>query len=130
MRRHTLRSGRLGTALCALALVAQATLLPVLHAEHGAVAGLERIMALSAVTAPSAATALAARDRVPVPAHDLASCPVCATLGRAGAAITPAAVAMGTLPLFAGVLRVASSAATAAPDLTRGAPRGPPALVS
>jgi hypothetical protein len=82
------------------------------------------------VTAPAGATALATRERVPVPAHDLASCPVCATLGRAGAAITPAALVMSTVPVFAGLLSVVSSAATTAPDLTRGAPRGPPALVS
>jgi hypothetical protein len=130
MRRHTITGARLGIPLAAVALVTQATLLPVLHAEHAAVARLERGIGI-AVDAPASDVALfAAADDLHGTAHDLASCPVCATLGRAGAALTPAPVANGALPGFSGALWTASSIAAATPDLTRGGARGPPALVS
>src|SRR5262245_28552575 len=129
MPRFILRSSRFGVALSALALLAQAALLPLLHTEHEGTLALERAKAF-AVAASDGTTALTTRDHAAASTHDVASCPVCATIGRTGAAIAPATTTAAALPVFAGLYHAAAQAVAPAPDLTRGAPRGPPALVS
>ena len=134
MRWRTPAARRLGTvrvAICTLALLANATVLPLLHAQHGGAAGLERAAALIARTTNATGTAeLATGDQSRAPAHDATSCPVCATLSHGGAAIAPAVAATASLPLLASRLTTIPFSGAAAPDLTHGAPRAPPALVS
>jgi hypothetical protein len=111
---------------CAVALFAQATLLPLLHGEHGGAAGLER--ALVVAHAESALPQGLHDDACVPPSHD-AACRLCATLAGAGTALAADAAAMA-LPDRATTEPRRDDPLVAAPDIHRAPPRGPPALLS
>jgi len=124
----------LGTArvlLCAAALLANATLVPLLHAQHGGAVSLEQALGFAS-RAPQAAGPgqIAAAEHGGRPAHEAAACPLCATLAQARAAIAAPAIEVGGASIAAPAPAPRAESKSAAPDLTRGAPRAPPALVS
>ena len=127
-RRNPLHS-TVGAALCAAALLAQATLLPLLHGEHGPAAGLEHALAF-AHAGGTFEPGLHDDACVPRASHDAAACRLCATLAGAGAAVAPRVLHIAAARIVAGRIAVGTDRPAAAPVLSRAAARGPPALVS
>jgi hypothetical protein len=115
--------------ICAAALLVQSTLLPLLHGEHGAAAGMERALTF-AHAGGAAEPELHDDDCAPPASHDAATCQLCATLSGAGAALAPDAVRVGA-PLDLSARDVVSTAPPAR-TTARGiaASRGPPTPLS
>jgi hypothetical protein len=123
MRR--LRCSTAHSLLCALALLVQATVLPLAHSRHAGGAG--EAHGVARVSASGAAAAPVLHDARPAAApHDAASCPLCATVAHAriGVAAPTCSAPLGALPPW--LLHGAAVALGDRLPLAAGGPRAPP----
>ena len=112
-------------SLCLLALVVQATALPLAHAWHGA--ALEREHAVDRVDNSGAADGANLRRAGRGQVHDAATCPLCAALAHQRSAVVSAPVRFSRpqVALATSYLAAGGWGGTEAP--TAAQPRAPPA---
>lgn len=130
MHRHRhIRVGVARALICALALVAQSTLLPLLHGLHGGAARLEHALAF-AHAGGAVEPGLHDDGCVPAPSHDAATCALCATLAGSGTALAPDAVRIAAPSELTAPDSAPRAVFGPAPSRHQATPRGPPALLS